>query len=381
MKLIREIYSFILLTFFVLLGQAQATAQDQYQAQIEAFQQCFQDKNGNKLKAYLIPDISFPPIPQNRLTPEFKDRLFQQFFSSIMVSVEVKSTEPGEVTMIYDYGDFQGLGKRESVILFNEEGMITRIQEVEDIIQISIDRRNAEKPEPGALGEKYPLTKVEIALEDITVHANLYEVNANAPVILLCHQFGWNKFEYADIAPRLNEMGFNALAVDLTGGGSFQNHNNETVQGRGDIDRTKLLDFAEEELEATINYLHKRYQKKVTVWGSSYSATLVIFAAERNRHVNASISFSGFNHFQDQRPQLETIIPKIKKPMFMTSSKSEASIMTEILKDIKLRKQQYHFIPQGGGEHGAKALWNSKDDASEYWTEITAFLKEVYPNH
>lgn len=354
-----------------------------YSEQIEAYKQCFTDKSGDKIKPFLISGISFPPFPQDRLTPDVMDRVFVQYFSSELVSIKVKSTKPGEVMLIHDYGDFQGLGERESAIFFNEEGKITRIQEVEAIIKISMDRRANRVPIPDeALVAKYPVKKVTFKTpNNATVFGELYEVGSDAPVILLCHQFGWNKYEYADIAPVLNEMGFNALAVDLTGGGSFGNHSNETVETRGAFDQDKLLDYAEEELAASIDFLKKKYGKKVTVWGSSYSATLVILAAEKNRDVNASISFSAFNHFQDRRPALETIIPKVKKPMFMTSAKVESKIIDEILQDVKLRKNQHHFTPQEPGDHGSKALWNSKDDAQEYWVEIKKFLKEVYPNH
>lgn len=351
-----------------------------YDEQIEAYKQCFEDKSGEKIKPFLSADISFPPVPQERL-PELIDRLFQEIFSSPLLSLEVKSIKPGEVLMVHDYGDFQRLGRRESTIFINEEGKITRIEEIEEIIRIANERRQNELPEPDeALAAKYPAQKVTFKTpNNDTVVGELYEANPNAPVILLCHQFGWNKFEYADIAPVLNEMGFTALAVDLTGGGSFGNHTNETVENRGEFEQEKLLDYAEEELAASIDFLKKKYGKKVTVWGSSYSATLVILAAEKNNEVNASISFSAFNHFGERRPSLESIIPKIKKPMFMTSARVESKIIDEILLDVKLRKRQYHFTPAESGEHGSKALWNSKDDHEEYWREIKKFLLEVYP--
>lgn len=352
-----------------------------YSEQIEAYKQCFTDKSGDKIKPFLAADISFPPVPQDRLA-ELMDRLLQEIFSSPLLSLEVKSIQPGEVVMVHDYGDFQKLGRRESTIFFNEEGKITRIEEIEAIIRIASERRQNELPQPNeALAAKYPAQKVTFKTpNNDTVVGELYEANVDAPVILLCHQLGWNKFEYAGIAPVLNEMGFNALAVDLTGGGSFGNRSNETVESRGEFDREKLLDYAEEELAASIDFLKNKYGKKVTVWGSSYSATLVILAAEKNKDINASISFSAFNHFGERRPALESIIPKIKKPMFMTSAKAESKIIDEILVDIKLRKKQYHFTPKESGEHGSKALWTIKDDHEEYWVEIRKFLTEVYPN-
>gem|GEM_PF-5977157 len=39
-----------------------------------------------------------------------------------------------------------------------------------------------------------------------------------SPLILLFHQAGSSRGEYNEIAPRLNELGFNCIAVDLRSG-------------------------------------------------------------------------------------------------------------------------------------------------------------------
>ena len=57
--------------------------------------------------------------------------------------------------------------------------------------------------------------------DGLMVTADLYiEKNEkDAPFIILYHQAGWSRGEYAQIAPRLNALGFNCLAVDLRSGG------------------------------------------------------------------------------------------------------------------------------------------------------------------
>ena len=52
----------------------------------------------------------------------------------------------------------------------------------------------------------------------------------SAPFIVLFHQAGWSRGEYEEIAPKLNKMGYNCLAVDLRSGGEVNNVRNITKQ-------------------------------------------------------------------------------------------------------------------------------------------------------
>ena len=66
-------------------------------------------------------------------------------------------------------------------------------------------------------------------MDSLTISANLYETGKENPVIVLCHQANYNKFEYAGIAEVLNEKGFNCLAIDQRYGGPIANQQNETA--------------------------------------------------------------------------------------------------------------------------------------------------------
>jgi len=369
----RKIYMLLLLiTSFVLNNDIYGQV---YREQLGALQKSFEDKNADKLVPFLSSDFTIPTSKSREQTERGLNQLFTQL---PFVSLEVKKTVKNEVLIAYN---FDRLGERTSSIHFNETGEITGIELFDNLINESIERRSA-KPIPDIeLSKEYPSKKVSFQVSDgRVVYGELYEIGRNHPVILLCHQSGFNKYEYIDIAPRLNALGFNCLAVDLTSGGTFQEKANETIENTTPpIDRNKMahIEAAEDEIDAAIIYLHKKYKKEVTFWGSSNSATLGLLAASKNDNINAAIAFSGFDHFRENRTSLSVIIPKINKPLFMSSSKTEASIITDLLEGIRLKENQVHFIPNGIGDHGSKALWNGRTDAEEYWIAIKSFLKTI----
>lgn len=74
------------------------------------------------------------------------------------------------------------------------------------------------------------------AADGVLVHGDLYRP-AGAPrgVLLLFHQAGANRLEYAPVAPRLAALGWVALAIDQRSGGDLFDAHNLTAAGvRGD---------------------------------------------------------------------------------------------------------------------------------------------------
>ena len=113
-----------------------------YTEQIEAFKQCFKDKSGDKLKPYLSSDIAFPPfLPKEHVTPDRIDNVLSQLFTKQLNSIEVKKSKPGKVTIAYN---IVGPGKRKSAILFNEEGEITKIEIIENLMKEARAKRNGQ---------------------------------------------------------------------------------------------------------------------------------------------------------------------------------------------------------------------------------------------
>lgn len=380
MKRELRIQKIVAVLIFMFSLSMHISAQD-YSKQISAFKQSFIEKSTEKLNSYLSSELKFDPVPISS-TPAIMTNVLTQFPK--LNSITIIESEKGKAKVKYD---FEALDVSESYIHFDAANKIVRIELIENLIKQQMDAQKKQQPKsikqptPGELAEKYPAKKVEFKSEDgLLVTGNLYEIGKDNPIILLCHQARYNKFEYADIAPKLNDLGYNCLAIDQRSGGTFAEKPNETSERatkKGITDITYI--DAEQDINAAVNYLNKKYNKKVTVWGSSYSSGLALYVSASNDNVNASISFSPGDYFDKKEVTLTKTITSIEKPFFITSSKAEAPGENLLLKDVALSKSKVHFIPESPGFHGSKALWTNQEGAEEYWNAIRGFLAVVYP--
>ena len=222
------------------------------------------------------------------------------------------------------------------------------------------------------------LAKISFPSGDgLTIAANLYHKDNSAPVIVLCHQARFNKFEYTGIAKTLWDKGFNCLAIDQRSGGGIVEEINETnLEAKK---QNKAVDFldAEQDVIAAVNFASKKYGKKIILWGSSYSSVLALYTAIANDSVKAVIAFSPGDYFEKEKGSLTKLLATFTKPMFVTSSKEEAKELTTMLSKMKLNENQTQFIPDSAGFHGSRALWKTSENNEEYWKAINAFLEKV----
>lgn len=220
--------------------------------------------------------------------------------------------------------------------------------------------------------------KIEFPSRDgLMISANLYELDANAPVILLCHQARFNKFEYDGIALELTKLGFNCVAIDQRSGGPISSQPNETnLRARKAGKPTSYLD-AEQDILAAVDYVSDYFNKPVILWGSSYSSTLALYIAAKNDKVSAVIAFSPGNYFAEEKGSLVDILENFNKPMFITSSKEEIKYIDELVSKMDMNQNQVHFKPRGKGYHGSRSLWKGMPGGEEYWKAIKGFLSTL----
>lgn len=371
----------LLIPIFV-IGLFNNTTQAQdYNAQVDAIKNSFETKSIEPIRPYVSSELSFRAYPA-AVTPQ----ILAQVFTNLpkLSSIEIKNSQEGEAEIKYE---FLGLGVRESKLFFDKEGKITKIELIDNLLREQEEAQAAaanmvQAPSPGQLGEKYQPQKVQFPSKDgLMITGNLYEVDSSKPVILLAHSGGGNKFEYADIAPKLNDKGFNALAIDQRSGGTFVGQENETFT----LAKSKGLDTefpdAEQDIEAAIAYLANKYDKKITLWGSSYSAALSLFIVQKGtEHLNGMILFSPGDYLAPVKGSLEGRLTKIEIPFLITSTQQEAKIIGEVLlKGADLSDSQVQHIPSFAGFHGSVALWEGQEGAEEYWEQVWNMLEIIYP--
>jgi len=219
----------------------------------------------------------------------------------------------------------------------------------------------------------------------IEARADLYESqDESSTLILLFHQAGWSRGEYREIAPKLNALGYRVMAVDQRSGGRVNGVPNETAERATKKGLpTSYLD-AYPDLEAALAYARKDLKaKRVIVWGSSYSASLVFrLAAEHPADVSAVMAFSPGEYFDAKRPgYVKSFARDVKQPLFVTSSKAEREQVKPIF-DASPAEKKILFTPASKGQHGSRALWAKWPDHDVYWAALKGFL-EVYapPSH
>ncbi|GAB5565199.1 MAG: hypothetical protein Wins2KO_22620 [Winogradskyella sp.] len=362
----------IIITIVIITIQNVSAQDTDYSQQVSALKEAFTSKNFNTLKPIIGDNLQFKPFPKEKTTMILQTVL-NRF--PALDSLKVVEQKKGFSLLRYYFNGSRGTN---SGVHFNELGKISRIELIEQVIEREMAAsKSVQQPNPGEMGKKFPFKEVIISTQDeLDVYGNLYEVDPNGPVILLCHQGRLNKFEYADIAPRLNQMGYNCLAIDQRSGGTFARQENKTHQKA--TEKGMNTDFleAKKDIEAAIDFLNKKYNKKIILWGSSYSSVLALHLASNNG-IRSIISFSPSNFFKDDIGELSTLISKIDKPYFITSSKKESKDLSEIMRTVNRGEKQMHFTPNTDGFHGSMSLWNGQQGAQEYWAALNNFLSSI----
>jgi len=216
------------------------------------------------------------------------------------------------------------------------------------------------------------------SLDGLEVFAHLYtDGNRSKPFILLFHQLGYSKGAYLEIAPKLQDMGFNVMAVDLRNGKEVNGIPNQTTKAlnRHKVSRSRIA--AVQDVKASINYAKKHYASgKLLLWGSSYSASIVLMVAGDDPRVDAVLAFSPGEYFVSKEPAfVQNHVKNMTKPLFFTSAKNEQQSCSIIYNAIPSKEKTYFIPKKGQGRHGSSTLWEQTPNHGEYWKAVKAFLK------
>ena len=211
--------------------------------------------------------------------------------------------------------------------------------------------------------------------DGLTMRAVMYSIDSTSPVIVLCHQAKMNNYEYAEIAPKLNAMGYNCLALDQRSGGAIDAHDNKTNANALAANKATSYPSSLPDIEAGVNLAYETWGQPVILWGSSYSASLCLKVAMDNEHVKAVIGFSPIAKFDDGTSAADYFKNYNTKPIFITSTEKEAGALEKAFKHLP-ENVLTQFYPDTKGTHGSKALWSSDPANEYYWEAVTAWLQK-----
>lgn len=221
-----------------------------------------------------------------------------------------------------------------------------------------------------------PVQKIIFPSSDaLLITSDLYFVNDSLPYMVLCHQAGYSRAEYAETAKKFCMLGYNCLAIDQRSGNEVNGVKNETATLALQKKKPTAYLDAEKDIIAAIDYAYTKSGKKVFLVGSSYSASLVLKIAATNKKVRAVMAFSPGEYF-GTKLKLKDAIKNITVPVFVTSSKEEANDVSTLISDIK-PKIKNQFVPTSKGKHGSSCLWKSNPGYHEYWFAIMVFIKQM----
>lgn len=214
------------------------------------------------------------------------------------------------------------------------------------------------------------------AADGVVIHALRYDAAHPRATILLFHQAGSGKGEYATIAPRLVRQGFSALAIDQRAGGGLFGRN-ETAAAL-----PRAATYAEAELDLAAAFVWARAQHRpVILWGSSYSAALVFRVAARHPgDVTAVLAFSPGEYLGQPRA-VRAAAARVRVPIFVTSAATTPEIAAaRAILAASPARVRVQYRPTHG-VHGSSTLiaQSNPTGVAANWRAVTTFLDRVAP--
>lgn len=200
--------------------------------------------------------------------------------------------------------------------------------------------------------------------DGVTIYGEKYSGShdATAPLVLLFHQGGSNgRGEYAALAKWLNEAGFRAIAWDQRSGGKMYGETNRTIAGLPRESDPGYCD-AYMDLQAALDYAAPASSgKKVVVWGSSYSASLVFrLAAENPDRVAGVIAFSPASGGPMVECRARLWVENVNVPVFVLRPASEMARDSSVEQRDILAAAGADFLVVENGVHGSSTLIDAR---------------------
>jgi dienelactone hydrolase len=212
--------------------------------------------------------------------------------------------------------------------------------------------------------------------DSLEITADEYIVNPDKPYILLFHEQGSSRGEYHTIARRLCKLDYNCLAVDLRNGGNNSHVSNETAKRCRESRCPTGIDDLGSDVLAAIEYIKRKSEYPVILFGSGANGSLSLKIAAENEHVRAAVALSPGEYFMPAL-KIQDAISGLKKPVFIAASKTEIPYVTELASGIEKDYLTLFEPKMGEGNRGTESLSVNNDDNTEYWVALILFFRDL----
>jgi pimeloyl-ACP methyl ester carboxylesterase len=232
---------------------------------------------------------------------------------------------------------------------------------------------------------KSKIREIQTTTEDgVSIFGQKYfsDLDDGSPLILMFHQAGSNgRGEYGDLIPWLNNAGYRVIAWDQRSGGKRFGSHNRTVDALPKGTPTSYCD-AYPDLQAALDYTIKDgLAESVVVWGSSYSAALVVqLAAKNNDKVSGVASFSPASGGPMLRCRARQWVEQVKAPILVMRPESEMARESSVRQRDILTAAGVGFEVVDNGVHGSSMLVDSrtKSDMAKARKDVIDWLNGVH---
>ena len=212
--------------------------------------------------------------------------------------------------------------------------------------------------------------------DGLVITADEYIIANENPYILLFHEQESSRGEFQTIARRLCKMDYTCLAGDLRNGGNKDFVSNETVKRCRQSKCPNGVADIESDMLAAIDFALGRSNHPVILLGSGANGSLGLKIASENDNVRAVVALSPGEYFLPYI-NIQDTITSIRKPVFITSSLSEFSYVSELASGVDEQYMTLYEPQLGEGARGSVALSSKNETNSEYWLALLLFFKDL----
>lgn len=194
-------------------------------------------------------------------------------------------------------------------------------------------------------------------------------------LIIAFHQSNYSRGEYRNIAPVFAKKHYAFLAVDQRSGEVSKGVYNETAALAASQKLSQNWEDALVDVEAAIEYGTTTLgYKKIVLWGSSYSTSLVFASANKYKEsVVGVVCFSPGDYVNS----ITYDVSLITAPTMFVTAPFEAGYSDAIFNLLsKNNPKNVNYITTEDNVHGSSILWSGKDlpFSKAAWDKLLSFF-------